>query len=146
METQTDTQTLDQFITTAGLTMTANRRDSNPNMPNWEDARHWTCTIQKPRPSDAIHYELYKFSIPFSQGSAHKDEPKLEDVLNCLASDASGYDNARSFEDWCNEYDYDTDSRESEATYNAVKEQSEELKSFLGDSDYATLLWNTERL
>lgn len=146
MNTQTENITLDQFIESNGLVMTAKRRNSNPNMADWKDARHWTCTIRKlNRPQDSIHPDLYEFTIPFSQGSAHTKPPTLADVLDCMASDASGYDNDRIFEDWCSEYGYDTDSRKAEATFNTVKDQSEELKSFLGSESYGTLLWNTER-
>jgi len=72
-------------------------------------------------------------------------EPELADVLDCLASDASGFDNSRSFEEWAGEYGYDTDSRKAEKTYLTVKNQALELKSFLGREAYETLLWNVER-
>ncbi len=145
MTTDPENQTLQQFISSQGLTMTAKRINSNPNMSDWKDARHWSCIIRKPKPEDAIHHDLYKLVIPFSQGSAHTDPPTIEDVLDCMASDASGYDNARSFEDWCSEYGYDTDSRKTESTFNVVKDQAEELKSFLGNDTYDSLLWHTER-
>lgn len=72
-------------------------------------------------------------------------KPKIEDVLDCLASDASSYDNARNFEDWCSDFGYDTDSRKAEKTYNLCAELAKDLKHFL-DSHYDTLLYKVEKL
>lgn len=65
------------------------------------------------------------------------------EVLN--ASDAAGVENATSFEDWCEEYGYDTDSRCAERTFKACKHATERLKNFLGNDLYETLLWKIER-
>jgi hypothetical protein len=79
-------------------------------------------------------------------GLAHTQEPTTEDVLNSLASDAAGIENARSFEAWCNHYGYDTDSRRAEKTFNVCERQAEKLKSFLGEELYKQYLFNTESL
>jgi len=42
--------------------------------------------------------------------------PELVDILYCLARDASVLDHA-SFQDWADEFGFDTDSRKAEATY-----------------------------
>lgn len=84
--------------------------------------------------------------VYFSMGSAHHGEPALADVLNSLALDASGYENAQGFEDWANEYGYDTDSRKAERTYKVCQRQSERLREFLGEDAYKDMLWNTENL
>jgi hypothetical protein len=65
--------------------------------------------------------------------------PTLADVLGCLCADASGYDNARTFEEWAGDYGYDTDSRKAESTYRVVAEQAKQLRHLLGD-DYARCL------
>ena len=78
-------------------------------------------------------------------GPALTDEPDAADVLNCLASDASGYENAGSFEEWAGEYGYDTDSRSAERTFSAVESQTLALRSFLGER-YGDYLWDTEGL
>jgi len=72
--------------------------------------------------------------------------PDAAHVLDCLASDASSYENAQSFEDWASEFGYDTDSRKAERIYRIVKRQAEQLKRTLGDEAYQELLWNTKRL
>ena len=82
-----------------------------------------------------------KLTIPFSQGFGFNGEPpKLETVLECLASDAAGFENADGFEDWAAEYGYDTDSRKAFKTYKQVEKQTEKLRAFLGNQ-YETLLW-----
>ncbi len=81
----------------------------------------------------------------FSMGFGHNGhEPKAAEVLSCLASDAAGFDNAQSFEDWADEYGYDADSRKAEKIYKAVEKAAHRLRAFLGDSAYETLLFHTE--
>ena len=82
--------------------------------------------------------------VPFSQGSAHTQEPTASDVLECLASDASGVDNAQSFDDWCAEYGYDNDSRKAEKTYKTCQRQADNLRNFLGNENFETLLYGVQ--
>ena len=102
--------------------------------------------------SDASWYDVTlsldgrSMTVPFGMGAALTDEPDAADVLNCLASDASGYENAWSFEDWAAEYGYDTDSRSAERTYGAVEGQTLALRAFLGADLYEAYLWDTEGL
>lgn len=126
--------TLAQFISRNQITMAAEWRDSNPQMPDF-NGTHWSCRLR---------CNGRQMTIAYSMGYAHTGEPELADVLDCLASDASGYENARDFQDWASEYGYDTDRRKAERTYNAVKRQSRKLRNLLGDQ-YDALLWNTER-
>jgi hypothetical protein len=73
-------------------------------------------------------------------GSGHKGkQPTVADVLDCLASDSAGVENADSFEGWCSEYGYDTDSRKALATYKQCEKQADRLKSLVGAA-YETLL------
>ena len=78
-------------------------------------------------------------------GSAHKSPPTLADVLDCMAGESAGVENARDFADWCGEYGYDTDSRKVERTFKACQQQAADLKRLLGPAAYETLLWNVER-
>jgi hypothetical protein len=64
--------------------------------------------------------------------------PEAADVLDALALDASGYDNAGSFEEWADEYGYDADSLR-------VGKQTDDLRRFMG-SDYDALVFDTESL
>lgn len=111
----------------------------NPNMAaddGWKrSATHWKCTIRRGNK---------QLTTYFSQGSAHTKEPTLADILDCLASDAAGIDNARDFEDWCAELGYDPDSRKAEKTFKVCEKQAESLKRLFGE-DFKTLLYETGR-
>jgi hypothetical protein len=72
------------------------------------------------------------------------EPPTAAEVLDSLASDASGAD--QNFEDWCADFGYDTDSRKAERTYNAVREQTFSLRKLLGHRDFETLLSDVERM
>ena len=85
--------------------------------------------------------------VYFSKGYGHHGtRPALDEVLDCLASDASGIESAHSFDNWCSEYGYDTDSRKAEKTWRICTEQAIRLQYLLGPALYKALLWNTERL
>lgn len=134
--------TLQEFINRHNVIMFCSRTDSNPNML-WDEkwnatAHHYRCVLRCGKRT---------LTTPFSQGSAHTKEPTLAEVLGCLASDAAGFANAQSFEDWCSEYGYDTDSRKAERTFKIVKREAAKLRKLLGsDAAYETLLWDTEQL
>lgn len=100
-------------------------------------ARHWACCLSSSGAADLI--------LEFSQGSAHTKPPTIAEVLDCLASDSSGIENSRDFEEWAGEYGYDTDSRKAERIYNLALLQSERLNKFLGSAAYHDLLWEVER-
>lgn len=139
---------MQSFLTLAALTMRAERTERNPNMAGGKDtaadrewnatARHWRITFR--RSGRGV------FSTYFSQGSGHTKEPTAADVLDCLASDAAGFENAGDFEEWASEYGYDTDSRSAERTYRTIEKQADKLRRFLGEDLYGSLLWDTERL
>jgi hypothetical protein len=132
-------QTIDQLIATLGITMTAQPTDHNPNMADSERMDHWRITLRRSNPRRSL-------TLTFSMGSGHNGaEPETADVLECLASDAAGFENATGFEDWAEEYGYDPDSRSAERTYRAVERETYRLRRFMGD-EYQTLLWDTQRL
>lgn len=132
------TISLQDFIGNTAIRASVRYADSNPNMPDMgAGATHWLVTLRSGR---------FSMRVPFSQGSAYTKEPTAADVLDCLASDAAGFENAQSFEDWCAEYGYDTDSRKAFRTYSTIRRQANKLRAMLGDANYETLLWKTERL
>lgn len=133
---------LSLFITANHITMEARRVSKRPDSLMGDSARHFRCIFHKHNEGSIKH----SAGVYFSQGSAYIDLPTVEDVLDCLASDASGYENVKTFEDWAGEYGYDTDSRQAEKTFKLVKRSSDQLKRFLGKEAYETLLYKTERL
>ena len=127
-----------QFIATNKITLTADWADSNPHMIDSQNMDHWKVTLRRGRK---------RLTVYFSMGYAHNGKPpQADDVLDCLASDSAGHDNARDFENWAAEYGYDTDSRKAEKIYRVVERQAAKLNVFLGDDLYNELLWDTERL
>lgn len=58
--------------------------------------------------------------------------PTAADVLSSLCSDARSADRV-TFEDWCSEFGYDTDSRRAEKTYLACVEINAKLHALLGE-------------
>jgi hypothetical protein len=136
-------QTLQELIQDLGITATSTRVDRNPNMDDSENMDHWRVALKYKDGG----IQTVRMSVYFSKGSGHKGaEPTAEEVLDCMASDAAGVENAQSFDDWCSEYGYDTDSRKALRTFNTCKRQGERLRRFLGVSAYNDLLWETERL
>jgi hypothetical protein len=136
----TETITFAEFFQANKIRMSAARTDHNPHME--EDRAHpmdhWKCLIR---------CGTRRMSVYFSMGMGHNGRrPSPADVLDCLASDASGIENAQSFEDWCGEYGYDTDSRKAHKTYKVCERQAAKLKALLGEDAYKQLLWHTERL
>jgi len=133
-------RTLKQFIADNNIKAIVYKADSNPNVDPKEwgaGARHFKVRLTMGRDS---------MRVPFSQGSAHTEDPTAEDVLECLASDAAGIENAKGdFEEWCSEYGYDTDSRKAERTFHVCEEQAEKLKTFLGDDLYDEILWHIDQ-
>ena len=47
------------------------------------------------------------------------NNPTLADVVHCLMSEARDIANTSTFEEWCDEFGYDHDSRKAEKTYQA---------------------------
>ncbi|HEY6766621.1 MAG TPA: hypothetical protein VI386_17820 [Candidatus Sulfotelmatobacter sp.] len=192
MANDTETITIQDFISHYGIRFECRRVDSRPDgAGDWsEDARHFRCRIISVKDHESCsvchvlqrHHEYASkehefqsprgksFALYFSQGSAHTADPTLADVLDCLASHAREYENARQsanhaikriytneamqptakpskvFQEWASEYDYDADSRKAEKTFRAIKRQSEQLKRTLGQEAYEELLWKVERL
>lgn len=117
------------FSTRHGITLTAEQTDSNPNMER-QDADHWRVTLRRGRKS---------MTLVYSKGLGHNGEvPTAIEVLGCLASDARGAD--ASFEEWARDLGMETDSRQAERTYKAVRRQTAKLKAFLGADLMAELI------
>ncbi len=90
-----------------------------------------------------LHLDGREMTTPIYMGAAHVNGPTALDVMQVLLSDASGVENARNFEEWASEFGLDTDSREEESGYRAVLEQTEALRTFLGER-YSAYLWETD--
>lgn len=138
MNNQATQQTLASFIEHNHVSLSYEQTDSNPCMDDSANMDHYKCVLRAGRSRMTVYY---------SKGYGHNGaEPQADEVLDCLASDASGYENAQGFEGWCSDFGYSADSRKAEKTYHTVEKQAKKLKALLGDSAYKALLWDTERL
>ena len=129
-------ETMESFVERNQITANVVETDKNPNMmdKDWE-ARHYKVVLRR---------NGKQMTVVFSVGMGWETEPNERDVLNCLALDVAGYENAKNFEEWCDEYGYDTDSRKAEKAYNVIGKQKAKLVNFLGTVLYNELLWGTE--
>lgn len=72
--------------------------------------------------------------IPFRCGEAHKDKfgrptaPNCADVVHSIYVDSSACH--ESFDDWCSNFGYDTDSRKALETYLACQESGKAMSIF----------------
>jgi hypothetical protein len=73
-----------------------------------------------------------KVTLSDVEGYVRPTAPELAEVLQSLASDASGALNAGTFEAWASDYGYDSDSRKAEKIYEACKGVHFELSRLLG--------------
>jgi hypothetical protein len=124
------------FCTKNRINIKSEYVDENKNNPGWKDANHFKFTLKM---------KGKQFTSYFSKGYGLNGEPTAPEVLDCLASDAMGVE-WDSFEGWCNNYGYDTDSRKAEKTYQLIESQSKKLENFLGEDLYEMLLHKIERL
>lgn len=77
--------------------------------------------------------------VPAFSGQGSKiAPPDMADVISSLVMDASVLD-AGGFEEWANEYGYDTDSRSAEATYRACLDIALKLRAGIGDDGLRAL-------
>lgn len=128
---------LADFIAAHGIKMTSRQVDRNPNMEDSGTMDHWRCTIT---------CAGRRMVLTFSQGSGHHgNAPDLADILNCCASDSSALD--ETFDDWCSNLGYSTDSRKAHRIFRACVNQTTRLQKLLGTKEvYDQLIYGTERL
>lgn len=140
MNENAQTLTMADFVASRGITIKCKRvvpSDARAKLWKSPGARHFTVTLMRgSEKSPGKPYAYARMSVPYSQGSAWTTDPTAADVLDSLASDAFGVDNARDFSDWCADYGYDTDSRAAERTWNQCKRLRDYLHRFLGHDDY----------
>ncbi len=112
--------TLDAFIAEhKGLSMTCERVQSRPDGIEWDKgARHFKCLLKN---------EGRQATIYFSQGSAHKEDPTLEDVLSAMASDAHVILNCEDAADVMKEFGYE-DAKEARRVFKGCQKAKEDLE------------------
>jgi hypothetical protein len=86
--------------------------------------------IKNGKPENGIK-QVYQFDI-YHEWAKNKNfkVPTAYDVLACLQKSDVG-----TFEDFCNEFGYDTDSRKAGKTYQAVLSEYTQLKTLFTDTE-----------
>jgi hypothetical protein len=134
--------TIDEFIDTHGLTMTAVQvpaRTDALSHETWDlGATHWMCIIIRPG--------LASMVVEYTMGSAYTDPPKLRDVLSCVASEVTSVRCEPDFESWADSYGYETDSIKAVRVYKSIKRQSRDLVRLLNKDLVRVLCEEVEQL
>jgi hypothetical protein len=65
--------------------------------------------------------------VPWRQGLAVDNTPVATDVLWALGRECATFDQAPSFDEYADEFGYDTDSRRAYAEFEAVRAQRERI-------------------
>lgn len=73
-----------------------------------------------------------KMAIGYRLGTRNLPKPDLLDILYCLVMDADVL-NCSSFEEWADNFGYDTDSRNALKTYEACLENALALRAMIGN-------------
>lgn len=135
--------TIQEYITDKGIQSFVETATGNANMKPADGASREEQRWYR----EASHYKVTllfgdrSITVPFSCGSAC-GKPDAATVLECLCSDATCPD---TFEAFCSEYGYDTDSRRAERTFQACLKTRDELREFLGD-DFDAVVYEMERM
>ena len=91
---------------------------------DWTD----TATVYRVR----LCFDGRTMDTDYSTGWSHLMPPTLEDVLDSLLSSTRDVAD-RTFEDWCADFGYDTDSRAAEKTFNACRDLRPHVVRLLGN-------------
>ena len=99
--------------------------------PPWDDGEWqgsaWSVTLR---------YQGREMTMPFWQGSGIHHAPTTRDVLECLISDATAYENALNVWDFAAEFGYEP-SHKIQGIYERCQRIAEQLHELLGaDFDY----------
>jgi len=85
------------------------------------------------RGDKGVNYQEVSFPFWNSQKAKEEgEEPTPYDVLACVSSDIYCPD---TFEEFCSEYGYDTDSRKAEATFKRCNEFAQKLRGFFASEE-----------
>jgi hypothetical protein len=104
-------------------------RLGNAKCPLWCDGKH----IHGDHYRITFHGEGRSYTFSFwnsKKASEDGDAPTAYDVLACMSKNDPG-----TFEDFCGEYGYDTDSRKNERTYKSVLREWREVERFFSTDE-----------
>jgi hypothetical protein len=127
MCTPNATRALPDLLDAIGATIDWAPASSNPywGSPSADQFHHYEVSL-------AIDGESMTF--PYSMGRGHPyGAVDATDVVACLALDYLMAGSCRSFENFCDEFGYDEDSRRAECMYRSTKDMAQEFRRVCGD-------------
>jgi hypothetical protein len=77
-----------------------------------------------------LRYQRRTMTIDWWQGTGIADDPDAASVISALLSDANA--GAGTFEEFCSDMGYDSDSRKAEKTWRACKRINPQIRRLLG--------------
>ena len=114
-------QQANEFATKHNVKLKINRTTYGYHFEEDEEKRYiFNCTLSR-------NGKRYTFN--FGQSISAKDTPPtMYDILTCLTKN-----NPETFEDFCSEYGYNTDSINAQKTYKAVKREFNGVNRLFSD-------------
>jgi len=94
----------------------------------WDRMDDWQKTANAYRVT--LRYSGRRLTIDWWQGNGIRTEPDAASVISALVSDAHA--GADTFEDFCSELGYDTDSRKAERVWRSCQRLNRQLRQLLG--------------
>jgi hypothetical protein len=96
-------------------------------LDDWQrGANQYTATLK---------YGGRQMTVPFFTGKGWDREPTWKDVLSSCINDYYSVENARDFEEFCEELGYDPDSRKAERIYNECDKMARKLIRLFNDDE-----------
>lgn len=132
---ETDYQKATDYLKSIGLTATFEVVNENPNFDSKEKFNFLVSLSSTGNTKHSFHFSQ-SHKKPMQRGyqeylrdllKVQNQYPDLFSLLNSLTMDASALDN--TFDDWCNEYGYDSDSIKAKTIYDLCIKQAIECKS-----------------
>lgn len=128
--------TIQEFVAKHGVKIDSTLIDARPDGGDWiAGSAHWKVVLT---------VRGKRMTIYYSQGPAVIEEPKVAHVLDSLALDASAAQG--TFEDFCSEFGYDTDSRKVERMFKACQKIKRDLERLFRSDRVEELIYQVERL
>jgi len=136
-------KTISEFIEENELSMEFLPVKERPDQFVWSpDAHHYFIVIRNKAGKELHTYYSTGSAVPVF--SSYKSRRKFEDIMDSLSLDCSSASD--TFEDFCNEFGYETDSRKAYETWQACVKIKKDMERLVGPEALEELINDVERL